>query len=174
MLGALLLGGCGGGGDGDDGARPATTATVAPADGTPIAGSGYELRAAKGWNDIEAQAPSSADVILATESGSVMNVLREKLAPGTDRGVALEALSRSILQAAGATRRSASTPTALDGADGVTFGVRIKTEEETADGRVVIVIHEDHAYAIAATRSPSEPVSIDRAIASMLSTWRWT
>ena len=177
VLGALLLGGCGGGDADEDGARPAnraTTAAVAPATGERITGSGYELNAAKGWIDVKQQLEAPSDVILATESGSVLNVLREKLAPDIDRDDALERLARSALEGADATRLSASTPTALAGAEGITFRVRVKSDQEPADGRVVIVIHDGYAYAIAASTSPNEPVSTSRAFDSMLSSWRWT
>ncbi|HUR85247.1 MAG TPA: hypothetical protein VMY78_07870 [Solirubrobacteraceae bacterium] len=173
-LAALLLGGCRGDDKGASATTPATTAAVAPASGDRIAGSGYELRAAEGWTDVKAQLSSTSDVILATESGSVLNVLREQLAPETNQSEALESLSRSVLEGADATRLSASTPTTLDGADGITFRVRVKSDRGPADGRVVIVIHEGYAYAIAANTSPDEPVSTSRAFASMLRSWRWT
>ncbi len=174
ILAALLLGGCGGDDKGASATTQPTATAVAPATGAPIEGTGYELRAAGGWSDIKSLSSGSSDVILATQSGSVMNVLREKLAPATDRDAALEALARSVLTGAGATRSSPSTPATLDGAGGITFRVRIKTDQEPADGRVVIVIHDGYAYAIAATTSPDEPVSTSRAFDAMLGSWRWT
>jgi hypothetical protein len=168
----LLAGSCGGD---DDAAKPAATSTqVAPAGGDAIAGSGYELRAARGWTDVKQQLGSNADVVLATQSGSVLNVLREKLPAGADRATVLGALTRSVLAGAGASKHSDSTPTTLDGADGIAFRVRIKTDRGLADGRVVIVIHDGYAYAVAGSTSPDEPVSAERALRSMLASWRWT
>jgi hypothetical protein len=170
----LAIAGCGGG---DDSATtPARTATApaAAATGDRIAGSGYELRAARGWTDVKQQLHANADVILATQSGSVMNVQREKLPAGADRATVLEALTSSVLAGGNASKQSASTPTALDGADGITFRVRTKTDSGLTDGRVVIVIHDGYAYAIAGSTSPDEPVSAERALQSMLASWRWT
>lgn len=175
---ALGLAGCGGGDDDGGATTPATTRTataaVAPATGDRIAGSGYELRAAKGWTDVKQQLGANADVILATQSGSIVNVLREKLPAGADRAAVLRALTRSVLAGAGATQQSPSVPANLDGADGISFRVRIKTDRGPADGRVVIVIHDGYAYAVAGSTSPDEPVSAERAFRSMLASWRWT
>ena len=177
----LFASGCGDGGD--DAAKPAagsatataaTSTPVAPAAGDRIAGTGYRLNAAPGWTDVTQQLGARADVILATQSGSVFNVLREKLPADTSRSQALNALARSVLSGAGASRRSASSPTTLDGAGGITFRVRVKTDLGQAPGRVVIVIHDGYAYAIAGSTSPDEPVSAERALQSMLSSWRWT
>jgi hypothetical protein len=175
LAGALLLPGCGGGSDSKPAATtPARTAAVAPATGAPIRGTGYELRAAKGWNDVKQQLSQGSDVILATQSGSVMNVLREKVSGSSGRSVVLAALTRTVLSGASAKQLSASRPTSLDGAEGVTFRVRLKSDVGQTSGRVVIVIHSGYAYAIAASTSPAEPVSTDRAFASMLSSWHWT
>jgi hypothetical protein len=177
VAGALLLAGCGADGASDSASTaPARTATdaVAPATGATIAGTGYELHAAKGWVDVKQQLSPRSDVILATQSGSVMNVLREKIPAGSNRSVVLVALGDKVLEGAGARRLSASTPTAVDGAQGITFRVRIKTDLGPAPGRIVIVLHGGYAYAVAANTSPDEPASMEHAFASMLSSWRWT
>jgi hypothetical protein len=176
---ALAMAGCGGGDDSaTTPARPATATAPAPATATAtgdrIAGSGYALRAAKGWSDVKQRLNSSADVILATQSGSVMNVLREKLPAGADRATVLAALTSSVLAGGNASKQSASTPTKLYGAGGITFRVRTRTDGGVTDGRVVIVIHDGYAYAVAGSTSPDEPVSAERALASMLASWRWT
>ena len=174
VAGALLLAGCGGGAD--HASKPASTTLTqaAPATGDPIAGTGYTLRAAKGWTDVKQQLSATSDVILATQSGSVMNVLREQVPGTSDRSTVLAALTRSVLSGAKASKRSDSMPTSLDGAEGITFRVRVTTDRGPAAGRVVIVIHGGYAYAIAASTSPDEPVSTDRAFASMLRSWRWS
>ena len=174
-----LLAGCGGGGGDPKPAQTATTTATtpqaaAPATGDRIVGTGYELRAAKGWTDVKAQLQARADVVLATQSGSIVNVLREKIPSDANRSVVLAALSRSVLAGADAARTSRSTKVVLDGADGVAFGVRLKTDQGSAAGRVVIVVHGGYAYAIAGSSSPDEPVPTDTAFASMLASWRWT
>jgi hypothetical protein len=175
LLLALALGVAGCGGGGDDGATTsARTATAPAAAGDRIAGTGYTLRAAKGWSDVKQQLNANADVILATQSGSVMNVVREKLPADVDRATVLKALTSSVLAGGNASKQSASTPTKLDGAGGITFRVRTRTDSGLADGRVVIVIHDGYAYAIAGSTSPDEPVSAERALQSMLASWRWT
>jgi hypothetical protein len=176
--GVLLLAGCGGGDSKQAATAPSrvdtATVAIAPATGARIKGTGYELRAAKGWIDVKQQLSRSSDVILATDSGSVLNVLREKIPADSNPSVVLAALTRSVLTGADAKKLTASKPTVLDGAEGVTFDVRIKSDRGNAPGHVVIVIHSGFAYAIAASRSPDEPVSTEAAFASMLSTWRWT
>jgi hypothetical protein len=175
VAGALLLTGCGAGNDSRPASAPQTqTRSAAPASGATIRGTGYTLHAAKGWIDVERQLSAGSDAILATQSGSVMNVLREKVPAGSNRSVLLAALSRKVLEGAGAKRLSSSTPTVVDGARGITFRVRVKTDRGPAPGRVVIVLHDGYAYAVAASTSPDEPVSTERAFASMLSSWRWT
>jgi hypothetical protein len=175
----LILAGCGGD---DDAAKPKPTATsaevaadaAAPATGATVRGSGYELHTAEGWSDIKEEIASDSDVILATDSGSILNVLREKVPADAELSVVLAALTRSVLKGADAAKRSPSTPIVVDGAKGVTFRIRIKTDQGQAPGRVVIVVHDGYAYAVAGSSSPQEPSPTDRAFAAMLASWRWT
>ncbi len=175
----VAVAGCGGdAGDDSSRARTAattTTAVAAPAaTGPAIEGTGYELRAAQGWEDVKQQLSASSDVVLATQSGSVLNVLREKVPGDQDRSIVLAALTRSVLDGADAKQRSRSVPVVVDGAEGVSFLVTLTTDRGPADGRVVIVVHDGYAYAIAGSTSPDEPVPATRAFASMLSSWHWT
>jgi hypothetical protein len=175
----LLLAGCGD-------AKPSAKATkprpasgsAAPAAAQRIAGAGYEVAVAEGWYDIKKDFAGSedSDLLLGTTRGSIMTTVVTGVphAPGPrdDRERKLKYFT-SVLLGDGE-RLSASQPIDIDGSRGLITNVRLKTDQGQALGRVVVVIHDDAIYGVAASSSPKERTSVLGDVAAMLRSWRWT
>jgi L-aminopeptidase/D-esterase-like protein len=180
----LGLGGCGDSKPGqeqrtkaDSGPAAIASQDAAPATGTPIAGTGYVVRAAKGWYDIKKGLGSTtedSDIKLGTTHGSVMNVQASPNPAALKRSGIADFLTTVVITSSNMKKLGRSTPIVVAGARGLSTKVRFKTDQGVARGRVVAFVHGDENYVIVASSSPKEPKPTTGDFAAMLSSWHWS